>query len=52
MGFKYKVSNDSIYFLTITVVDWIDVFTRKELAEIVIDSLKYCQKEKGLISYA
>lgn len=52
MGFKYKVSNDSIYFLTITVVDWIDVFTRKELAEIVIDSLKYCQKEKGMVLYA
>lgn len=52
MAFKYKVSNEGIYFLTTTVVDWIDVFTRKELAEIVIDSLKYCQKEKGLILYA
>jgi len=52
MGFKYIISNNDIYFITVTVVDWIDVFTRKELAEIVIDSLKYCQKEKGLISYA
>ncbi|MEX8547505.1 MAG: transposase [Mucilaginibacter sp.] len=52
MGFKYKVSNDGIYFLTTTVVDWIDVFTRKELAEIIIESLKYCQKEKGLVLYA
>ncbi len=52
MGFKYKISNDGIHFITATVVDWIDVFTRKELAEIVIDSLKYCQKEKGLVLYA
>lgn len=48
MGFKYKVSNNGIYFMTVTVIDWIDVFTRKELAEIVIDGLKYCQKEKGM----
>ncbi|MVN22058.1 REP-associated tyrosine transposase [Mucilaginibacter arboris] len=52
MGFKYKVSNNGIYFMTVTVIDWIDVFTRKELAEIVIESLKYCQKEKGLVLYA
>ncbi len=38
--------------MTITVIDWIDVFTRKELAEVVIDSLKYCQQEKGLVLYA
>ena len=38
--------------MTITVIDWIDVFTRKELAGIVIDSLNYCQKEKGLVLYA
>ena len=27
------------------------VFRRREYAEIVIESLKYCQKEKGLIIY-
>ena len=53
MGFKYKVADDNgIYFITTTVVNWIDVFTRKELAEVVIESLRYCQKEKGLIIYA
>lgn len=53
MGFKYKTADDNgIYFVTTTVIGWIDLFTRKELAEIIIDSLKYCQKEKGLIIYA
>ena len=53
MGFKYRIEDhQEVYFLTSTVVDWIDVFTRKELAEIVVDSLRYCQTEKGLLLYS
>ncbi len=53
MGFKYRVYDQlGLYFITTTVVGWIDVFTRKELAAVIIESLKYCQKEKGLIIYA
>lgn len=53
MGFKYKVADDNgIYFITTTVVNWIDAFTRRELADVIVESLKYCQKEKGLIIYA
>ncbi len=53
MGFKYRItSDDELYFLTLTVVDWIDVFTRKELCEDILESLKYCQQHKGLIIYA
>lgn len=37
------------YFVTFTVVGWMDVFTRKECKHIIIDALKYCQKNKGLI---
>jgi putative transposase len=33
-------------------VHWIDVFTRKELKHVVIDSLKYCQQNKGLLIHA
>ena len=29
-----------------------DVFTRKEYADIVVDSLQFCQQEKGLVIYA
>lgn len=53
MGFKYRITaNDELYFLTLTVVDWIDVFTRKELCEDLVESLKYCQLHKGLNIYA
>ena len=40
------------YFVTMTVVGWIDVFTRKRYCDMVIDSFKYCQKHKGLKLYA
>jgi putative transposase len=53
MAFKYRVTDQQgIYFITTTVIGWIDVFTRKQLAEVIIESLRYCQKEKGLIIYA
>jgi putative transposase len=52
MGFKYQIRNDGLYFLTFATVDWVDVFTRKELADVIIESLKYCQKEKGLEIFA
>ncbi len=40
------------YFVTFTLVGWIDLFTRKECAQIIIDSLNYCTDKKGLIVYA
>ena len=52
-GDRYRIGNQNdIYFLTITVVDWVDLFTRKEYAIIVIDSLKYCIENKGLEVFA
>ena len=33
-------------------MQWIDVFTRSDYVNIVIDSLAYCQKEKGLLVHA
>ena len=50
---RYKIHNqNATYFLTLTVVGWIDVFTRKACKDIVIDSLRYCQENKGLNIYA
>lgn len=40
------------YFLTFTVVGWIDVFTRKEYKIEIVDSLNYCINSKGLTVYA
>jgi putative transposase len=50
MGRKYAIrSQDHFYFVTFTVIEWIDAFTRPEYRNIFIDSVKYCQKEKGLL---
>lgn len=43
---------DELYFVTTTVVDWIDVFTRPRYKHIILESLAYCQKAKGLKIYA
>lgn len=49
----YKITDQQgIHFLTFTTVGWVDVFTRKAYKDIVIDSLKYCIEEKGLVLYA
>ena len=39
------------HFITMTVVDWIDVFSRKIYRDIVVDSFNYCIKNKGMILY-
>ncbi|GAB4412065.1 MAG: transposase [Bacteroidia bacterium] len=44
----YRIYEGQLHFLTSTVVDWIDLFTRFSYAEIVIESLAYCQANKGL----
>ncbi len=43
-------SND-LFFATLTVVEWIDVFTRIEYAEFLLNQLIFCQKHKGLEIY-
>lgn len=45
------VNQNSLHFITFTVVGWIDVFTRKTYKDIIIESLKYCIQEKGLHLY-
>ncbi len=46
----YQIRDQSKpHFMTFTVVDWVDVFSRKIYRDVVIDSMKFCQKNKGLI---
>ncbi len=53
MSRNYKFHNpEAAYFVSFAVVDWLDVFTRNEYKDILIDSLHYCQKEKGMEVYA
>ena len=37
------------HFITATVVDWIDIFTRQIYRDIVIESLEYCINNKGIL---
>jgi|GEM_PF-2249896 len=49
---RYRILDQhGLNFLTLTVVEWIDLFTRKAFAEIVIESLRWCQQNKGLEIY-
>jgi len=53
MSRKYKFHNpNGVYFITFSVVKWVDVFTRDRYREIMLDSFRYCQKEKGLVIHA
>lgn len=50
MGRKYAIrSQEDFYFVTFTAVYWFDIFIRTEYKDIFVNSLKYCQKQKGLI---
>lgn len=52
MGLKNRIVPGGLYFLTMTVVDWVDIFTRPVYKHIIVDALKFCQEQKGLELYA
>jgi REP element-mobilizing transposase RayT len=51
MGIRNKISSGYVYCLTLTVEEWIDVFSRPAYKHIIIDSLNYCINNKGLEVY-
>lgn len=45
----YKIRDQSAtHFLTFTVEGWIDILSRARYRDIIIESFKFCQKNKGL----
>ena len=53
MSTKYKFADpNGIYFITSTVVGWVDVFTRELYREILLGSIKYSQINKGMLLHA
>ena len=53
MSTKYKTGdNELAHFITFSVVNWIDALTRNEYKDIIVDSLQFCIKEKGMKLYA
>jgi len=53
MSRNYKFHDPKgLYFVSFAVVEWFDVFTMNEYKNILLDSLQYCQKEKGMEIFA
>jgi putative transposase len=52
MSTKYKFRDqDKLYFLSFTTVYWLDIFIRNEYRDLVLDSIRYNQVNKGLEVY-
>ena len=53
MSTKYKIRDQTkLHFITFSVVEWVDLFTRTIYKNVLINSLTYCQANKGLLLYA
>lgn len=53
MGHAYVIRDQgAMHFVTFTVHQWVDVFTRPLYREILLESLRHCQTHKGLEIYA
>lgn len=49
MSRAYKFHNpDGLYFVTFATIGWIDVFTRNMYKNILLESIQFCQINKGL----
>ncbi|MFM8916415.1 MAG: transposase, partial [Bacteroidota bacterium] len=52
-GDRYFIRDqNALYFITPTIVNWLDVFVRHEYKHAIVDSLNYCVENKGLNIYA
>jgi len=52
MSRKYKFGDQNqLYFVSFAVINWIDLFIRNEYKQIMLDSWKHCQLNKGLEIY-
>jgi REP element-mobilizing transposase RayT len=53
MSTGYQIKDQAaLYYLTIQVVDWVDIFTRQIYRDIVLDSVRFCQLNKELQVFA
>ncbi|MEO6356391.1 MAG: transposase [Ferruginibacter sp.] len=53
MSTKYKFTDkQGVYFTTSTVAGWTDIFTRDIYRDILLNSIRFCQNNQGLIVHA
>jgi len=46
-----KLNENYPHFLTLTIIEWLDIFTKEFYFQAIINSFKYCQAHKGLLLY-
>ena len=52
MSRKYKFHNPKgVYFITFSTVDWVNLFSEEVYVQVLIDSLGFCRKRKGMELY-
>ncbi|MFZ4800102.1 MAG: REP-associated tyrosine transposase [Bacteroidia bacterium] len=49
--FRITTPNE-LFFVTLTTVGWVDVFTRNDYKNILVENLQYCQKNENLDIYS
>lgn len=53
MGDAYQIKDqEAIYYFTFQVVGWADIFSRQIYRDTIIESFKFCKKEKGMELFA
>ncbi len=46
---RYRFHSDgTLFYITFSVVDWLPVFVSEAACKIIVDSLNYCHRHKGL----
>ena len=53
MSTRYKIRDQhGLNYMTCSIVGWVDLFTRQIYRDIVLDTWRFCQKEKGFQVHA
>jgi putative transposase len=52
MSENKKTYPDCLYFVTLTIVGWINLFDRDCYKQILVENLQHCQEKEGLEIYA
>jgi REP element-mobilizing transposase RayT len=47
----YKNDTHGVCFVTFTIIEWIDVFTKPAYLDLLAESFRFCIEKKGLILY-
>ncbi len=52
MSSNRKTSPDEAYFVTLTIMGWVDLFSRECYRRIVVENLQHCQRHESLEIFA